>query len=284
MAALHAELNGLMQQLRAQSGRTDVPPQQWNAMVSQANSLCGQLMSQVHEGSNEFAVLQSQQGELQQMQQVTPPPSAPAAPGSLDVDKLFASLAAGGLLPGMPGAPAAPVTAPQQGRSDGSTQSAEAMVHRMYDAKPLQCKVGGIVLRFNEDQREEMREHMDKHFQKKMRGKAKGSAPASRRWMSPLQDWLQGKQYDDSTAEQPALSVFDTLDQPNDANEAPAAQTSASDLPVLRAPPDVSRVVCFQCGEEISLFWEPATEEWMLRDAVHAKDGSGRICHSGCSG
>eukprot|EP00966_Prymnesium_polylepis_P196583 4555378-Prymnesium_polylepis.1 len=53
---------------------------------------------------------------------------------------------------------------------------------------------------------------------------------------------------------------------------------------VMRAPPDVSKLICFQCGEEVPIFWDSATAEWMLRDAVHAKDGSGRICHSGCAG
>ena len=57
----------------------------------------------------------------------------------------------------------------------------------------------------------------------------------------------------------------------------PAAQ-------VLRAPPDVSKLVCFQCGEEIPIFFDDSKQEWMLRDAVYAKDGSGRICHSGCAG
>ena len=43
-------------------------------------------------------------------------------------------------------------------------------------------------------------------------------------------------------------------------------------------------MLCFQCGEEVPFFWDEIAEEWMLRDAVVAKDGSGRICHSGCAG
>ena len=69
LAALRAELNGLMQQLRAcaQPGGRMCSPAQWNTMGSQAGSLCMQLMDQEH-GSNELAVLQNIQRELQQMQ------------------------------------------------------------------------------------------------------------------------------------------------------------------------------------------------------------------------
>ena len=34
---------------------------------------------------------------------------------------------------------------------------------------------------------------------------------------------------------------------------------------------------------QIEIFWDEAGEEWMLRDAVLAKDGTNRICHSGCA-
>ena len=52
----------------------------------------------------------------------------------------------------------------------------------------------------------------------------------------------------------------------------------------MKAPAGCTRLECFQCGEEIPLFWDEANEEWMLRDAVNAPDGSGRICHSACGG
>ena len=59
---------------------------------------------------------------------------------------------------------------------------------------------------------------------------------------------------------------------------------AAVEKPVMKAPAGCTRLECFQCGEEIPLFWDEANEEWMLRDAVNAPDGSGRICHSACGG
>ena len=59
---------------------------------------------------------------------------------------------------------------------------------------------------------------------------------------------------------------------------------AAVEKPVMKAPAGCTRLECFQCGEEIPLFWDETNEEWMLRDAVNAPDGSGRICHSACGG
>lgn len=53
-------------------------------------------------------------------------------------------------------------------------------------------------------------------------------------------------------------------------------------LQVVRAPSDVSKVVCYLCDDAIEMFYDDAAAEWMLRDAVAAKDGSGRFCHSTC--
>ena len=49
------------------------------------------------------------------------------------------------------------------------------------------------------------------------------------------------------------------------------------------APSEVSRLTCFQCGEPIEMFFDDDASEWMLRDAVTASDGTGRICHANCS-
>ena len=86
-------------------------------------------------------------------------------------------------------------------------------------------------------------------------------------------------------------SSFEALGKPSDAvaaAEAAASSCTATGAPVgggpaLRAPPDCSRLECFQCGEEVQMRWDDEAEEWMLLDAVYATDGSGRICHASCA-
>jgi len=241
------------------------------------------------------------------MQPPPPPPlkpaaSAPVAPApvaaSLDVNKLLASLAAGGLLPTTSATPLA------QTQLD-YTGSAKAMLYRMYEAQALQCKTCG--LRFDEDKREDLRQHMDWHFRLKMRGKGKGKVPLSRRWFLRLEDWLKHKPSQDIEVESSVASVFDSLEGA-DVDSAGAARDSEADVPVshqarlrtcgvgyssstldaqlqvLPVPDDVIKVICFQCGEDVPSFWEATKEAWMLRDAVYANDGSKRICHSACVG
>ena len=75
-----------------------------------------------------------------------------------------------------------------------------------------------------------------------------------------------------------APSVFDAFDTAGAKESAPAA----APVPLLRAPSEVSRLACFKCGEPIDMFYDKEASEWMLRDAVTAKDGTGRIGHSAC--
>ena len=122
---------------------------------------------------------------------------------------------------------------------------------------------------------------MDWHFKRNSRGKKKGTVPPSRRWNMPLKEWVQHN-YSEVEEEKPAPSVFDALDA---TGVTPTASNASAELPesVIRAPPNTTRVVCFKCSEEVAIFWDAASEEWMLRDATYATDGSGQICHASCS-
>lgn len=254
----------------------------------------------------------------QQLSAIPPPPGGmvppPPPPGGLgggdaadganssapavDVSKLLASLAKAGVLKGAAGAgtvggsgggaPGAPPPPPQalpsageDGGFSGAPSGLQDVLHRLHGARPMQCKTCGV--RFGASQREELRVHMDFHFRRNRRGTAAaGGAPASRKWMLPLAEWVRYvfDESDEGAGRQPA-SIFDPIDR-----NGSSAQKSATEVqppkPVLRAPSDVSRVACALCGEAIEMFYDDAAMEWMMRDAVPMKDGSGAFAHSAC--
>jgi len=152
----------------------------------------------------------------------------------------------------------------------------------LHEARPLQCKTCGV--RFGTDGRDGLRQHMDSHFRRNMRAKAGGVAPPSRRWMLPSASWARW-QFDESAnanIKRTAVSVFDAIE--GGAGRLSFEETSPAKVPVpiMRAPSEVSRLACFQCGEPIEIFFDEAASDWMLRDAVTACDGTERICHGAC--
>ncbi|KOO35965.1 hypothetical protein Ctob_013582 [Chrysochromulina tobinii] len=152
-------------------------------------------------------------------------------------------------------------------------------LRRVVDGEdPTTCGV-----RFGADGRDELRKHMDFHFRRNMRGKAGGIAPPSRRWMLPLNGWLKW-QFDESEkaeSNKAVISVFDAIAGGTEGFGGEPAPEAAP-VPLMRAPSEVSRLACFQCGEPIEMFFDEAADDWMLRDAVTANDGTARICHSAC--
>ena len=216
-----------------------------------------------------------------------PPPSPPAAPAAVaappvDVSKLLASLAAAGVLKtsgvsaGGGGAPTSAPPAPPP-----PPAGLARVLWTLHEARPLQCKTCGV--RFGADGRDELRKHMDFHFRRNMRGKAGGIAPPSRRWMLPLNGWLKW-QFDESEkaeSNKAVISVFDAIAGGTEGFGGEPAPEAAP-VPLMRAPSEVSRLACFQCGEPIEMFFDEAADDWMLRDAVTANDGTARICHSAC--
>ena len=151
---------------------------------------------------------------------------AASGPANLDVNKLLASLAAGGLLPMTAPAPA-PAAPPPPPRQD-HTSSLEAMVARLYSG--VQAPDG---LRFDEGKRDELREHLDWLFKRNMRGKAKGTAPPSRRWMLSIDAWVKHKADQEADVEKAQGSVFDSLEA--DGTSSAAEQSADADLPVRPA-------------------------------------------------
>lgn len=227
-----------------------------------------------------------------------PPPPMPSAPASstppVDVSKLLASLAAAGVLQAGSGAHGPPEGGPgvRGGNGVGSRPPANApppppaglarVLWSLHEARPLQCKTCGV--RFGTDGRDGLRQHMDSHFRRNMRAKAGGVAPPSRRWMLPSASWARW-QFDESAnanIKRTAVSVFDAIE--GGAGRLSFEETSPAKVPVpiMRAPSEVSRLACFQCGEPIEIFFDEAASDWMLRDAVTACDGTERICHGAC--
>ena len=231
-----------------------------------------------------------------------PPP--PAAPPAVDVSGLFASIAAAGLLPGggapppaapppppprAPPPPPPPPRVPAGGGAHTADAAQHAMVFKMYDARPLVCKASA--LRFEAGDEEGLRKHMDYLFRRNRRGKVKGGAPPSRRWFQGVDSWVSLIERFDREDDEHVVSVFDAAGPPGgkaddevEGGGGGGDGGAAVEKPVMKAPAGCTRLECFQCGEEIPLFWDETNEEWMLRDAVNAPDGSGRICHSACGG
>jgi pre-mRNA cleavage complex 2 protein Pcf11 len=225
---------------------------------------------------------------------VPPPPPPGGPPGSgapaVDVSKLLASLAKAGVLKGAsapagaaPGVPSMPPPPPfaseDSGGPSGLPGGMQDVLHRLHGARPMQCKTCG--LRFLATQREELRVHMDFHFRRNRRGTADG-APASRRWMRPLAEWVTYT-YDERAeeGERTSASVFDAIES-GGADKKKSAADEPKPVPVLRAPSDVSRIACTLCGEAIEMFYDDAAMEWMMRDAVPAKDDPTKFAHSAC--
>jgi len=189
------------------------------------------------------------------------------------VSKLLGKLAEAGLLKPPPSKPATPPEA-----RAGPPPGLPGILWKLTQARPLQCKTCGA--RFGEEQREELRVHMDWHFRRNMRGKASGAPPPSRRWLLPLSDWIahEFSEAEGAEADQAQPSAFDAFGE-----AAPPAETKeVAKVPILRAPSDVSRLSCFQCGEPVEMFFDDTTSEWMLRDAARATDGTDRIGHAAC--
>lgn len=157
---------------------------------------------------------------------ISTPAAASSNPPNLDVNKLLASLAAGGLLPvtaPSPAPSAAHVSTPQDYLSNP-----KSMIYRLYEAQPLQCKTCG--LRFDDDKRDALRQHMDWHFRRNMRLKGSGKIPLSRRWWLPVDEWLKHDPNQETDVEKPSLSVFDSLEQ--DAKIGNTPQSADVDVPV----------------------------------------------------
>ena len=115
-----------------------------------------------------------------------------------------------------------------------------SQVFRMYDARPLQDPNTG--LRF--ETRDELRAQMDKHFAKAKQGKGRGAPPPCRLWMASATAWVKGK---------PGAELARSMDVFEDAAGAGKGDEAAEavELPVMPAPAGVTRLTCFQCGEEV---------------------------------
>lgn len=161
---------------------------------------------------------------------ISGPSASGTTPGNLDVNKLLASLAAGGLL-----SATAPVPAPSSTPSTKPdyTSSIQAMISHLYDPQSLQCQECGI--RFASERVEELRQHKDWHFKLKRLGKTKGTAPRSRGWLLPLDEWLKHLPSLDADIEQSSASIFDSSNEASTINVT-ATHRSKAELPVSRSP------------------------------------------------
>tara|TARA_B100000524_G_scaffold139848_1_gene70124 strand:+ start:148 stop:2022 length:1875 start_codon:yes stop_codon:yes gene_type:complete len=200
---------------------------------------------------------------------------APQAPAPVDVMQLFKSLHDKGFIKPLAAPPPPPRSKPPPVLCIPDT------VHLLYFARALQCKECGQ--RFDSNQQADFARHLEWHRERSLRNTAKGAAPPSRRWMLRYDEWLTFVPSEEGEQERPLASAFDatptvadlqTFDPPTGTDE-PRRPT------VLRAPSDMSRVVCAESGEEIELFFDPVAEEWMLKDAIRLADG--RICLAVCA-
>ena len=100
--------------------------------------------------------------------------------------------------------------------------------------------------------------------------------------MRPLAEWVTYT-YDERAeeGERTSASVFDAIES-GGADKKKSAADEPKPVPVLRAPSDVSRIACTLCGEAIEMFYDDAAMEWMMRDAVPAKDDPTKFAHSAC--
>ena len=195
------------------------------------------------------------------------PPAAAPAPPPVNVSALFASLAAAGVLPGA--AAAAPPPPPPSAAVPPAPAAMPGLPPATNPADRLLAPPPPVTF-------------TPRHVKRALKAKVKGNAPPSRKWYLPREEWLSHV-YTEAEAEEPAPSVFDSLQAakaPAEA-EAPFVGASTEKAPVLRAPAGWNRGTCAQCGEEIEMQWNDGAEEWVLLDAV--SDANGRITHSGCA-
>jgi hypothetical protein len=103
--------------------------------------------------------------------------------------------------------------------------------------------------------------------------------------MLPLGRWLKWRYSEESAADEKAapsvFDVFGTNRAYTDAGTDEDGAEAAGEPPMMRAPSNVTKVVCATCSEPVDMFWDLGAEEWMLRGAV--TDSKGGICHLACA-
>lgn len=222
-----------------------------------------------------------------------PPPPQPAAASAapaVDVTKLLAALTKGGVLQKVAKGHAAGGAPPPPRRGGaaanaGLSDSLAVILHSITDGRPLQCKMSGV--RFASDEQEKLRQHMDYLFRRNQRTKKTGAAPPCRRWCLPVAEWIALDPISEVEIEKEgaaAPSIFDIFASASgDATSVePASKADKKEVPIVRAPSNVTRPTCKLCGEAIEMFWDGDKAEWMLRDAVAIEGEPDVFGHSAC--